>query len=246
MSDFKYPDDFSKYPDCWKAFYEIMAAGQKRAILYGPPGTGKTHAALNIGEVDRGSFRLICTETMTEFDIAGGWMPNGEQWEWYEGQAVKAWRGDGMKGARLVIDEIDKANGDPLGVLLAFTDSPDSARWKHPQNGRIEMPKDGFSVIATTNVEDLRELPPALLDRFPVSIRINEPHPLALETLPKDLRHQAKVTADAGDGQNISLRKWQSFAEMRETLDAERAAKILFKDQAQAIVDALAIQKVEG
>lgn len=237
--------DTNTMPECWRNVHDILDAGVDRLILFGPPGTGKTYAGLTIGNVNAGAFRLECTEEMTQADITGAWMPNGSgTWNWHDGKAVKAWGGDGINGGRLVVDEIDKANGDVLALLLAMTDSPESCEWEHPETGRKVRPHAGFSVIMTTNVEDMRELPTALLDRFPIRQRINTPHPNGLLALPEDLRGPAAASADADRDRRFSLRAFQTFNTLRQRMDSERAAKLVFGKHAPAIMDAIKINAV--
>lgn len=232
-------------PQCWQDVEDILVAGVDRVLLYGPPGTGKTYAGLTFGNVDAGAFRLVCTEDMTSADVTGCWMPSADgRWEWLDGQAVKAWRGDGLNGGRLIVDEVDKASGDVFALLLAMTDSPESARWENPATGRIERPRDGFSVIMTTNVERMEDLPEALIDRFPVQVRINTPHPSALALLSADLRSYAARAADLGD-RRISLRTFYAFDSLRKRLgDEARAARIVFGARAEGVLDAIAIDRV--
>lgn len=231
-------------PACWQDFEDALKAGIDRIILFGPAGTGKTFAGLSIGDTQRGAWRLVCTEDMTDANITGHYKPNADgTWTWHMGSAVMAWEGDGLAGGRLVIDEIDKASGDIEGLILAMTDSPESASWVHPENGRVMRPRDGFSVVMTTNIEDMEELPMALADRFPVRIRINEPHPSALATLSPDLRKYARRMADAGK-RRISLRTFRAFDQLRKSVGDERAASLIFRDSAQSFIDAIAIDKV--
>lgn len=231
-------------PACWQDLYDVLNAGVNRVILYGPPGTGKTYAGLHIGN-NVGSHRLICTEDMTQAEVTGCWMPNGQgTWNWSLGSAMKAWEGDGLAGGRLVVDEIDRAAGDVLSLLLAVTDTDASAEWQHPETGRVLRPRTGYSVVMTTNVEDMRELPEALRDRFPVQIRINTPHPDALECLPWDLRAAAAASADADKDRRFSIRTFQAFAKLRETVEMKRAAKLVFGKHADAIIDAILVNGV--
>lgn len=230
-------------PTCWKNFEQCLEAGIDRILLYGPPGTGKTYAGLTMGNVSAGAFRLICTEDMTNFDVTGGFMPKSGDFQWLYGAGIKAWNGDGMTGGRLVVDEIDKAGGDVFATLLAILDSPESAEWAHPETGQVFRPRPGFSAVMTTNVEHMDELPTALVDRFPVQIRINEPHPKALECLSNDLQSIARNLADAGE-RRMSIRAFMAFDQLRKSLGAEESAKIIFKDRAESIIDAMSIEAV--
>ena len=228
-------------PDCWQELQDCLNAGIDRVILFGPSGIGKTYAGLTMGNIEGGAYRLVCTEDMTNMEVTGAFMPDaGGKFSWVAGAALEAWEGNGITGGRLVADEIDKASGDVSSTLLAMMDSPESASWKHPETGRIHRPREGFSVIMTTNIEDMAELPTALSDRFPVRIRINAPHPKALERLSYDLRDYAVRMADAG-ARRVSLRAFMAFDQLRKTLGADKAAKIIFRERAESVLDAIAV-----
>lgn len=236
-------DNNTPLPDCWRNVYDVLNAGVDRLILFGPPGTGKTYAGLNIGDTARGAYRIICNEDMTAADVTGYMKPMGDNvWRWIDGQAVKAWEGDGIRGGRVVADEIDRAAGDVLSLLLAMFDSPESAAWEHPETGRIVRPREGFSVVMTTNVEDMRELPTALKDRFPVALRIDQPHPEALKVLSPDLRKAAASSADADPKRRFSIRAFMEFDKLRKSIDQDRAAKIIFGKYASDIMDAVKVE----
>jgi hypothetical protein len=95
----------------------------------------------------------------------------------------------------------------------------------------------------TTNIEHMDELPEALKDRFPVCIRINQPHPDALAKLSADLREYAIRMADAGE-RRISLRTFYAFDQLRKSLGDAEGARLVFGTQAQSVLDAIAINKV--
>lgn len=231
---------------CWQDFDDVMRAGIRRVLLYGPPGTGKTFAALHHGVSGTSAERLICTEDLTSGEITGTWMPTRDQrFEWKEGPAIRAWRGSDGRGARLVLDEVDRASGDALATLLAITDSPESARWRNPDTLEWVRPGREFSVIMTSNVDDLEEIPAALRDRFPVTIRIDRPHPHALALLSRDLRGPALAGSLGPRERRISLRSFYAFDELRDHHGPERAANLVFGyDVAQSVLDALAIGAV--
>jgi len=237
------PTTPSTLPDCWQALKDVLDNGIDRVILFGPPGTGKTYAGMNFGNVAQGSFRITCTEDMTNLNVDGAFMPtsDGKAFRWYEGSALKAWK----TGGRLVVDEIDKAGSDVFATLLNFLDSPESASWEHPDSGQIHRPAQGFTAVMTTNIEDMSELPEALADRFPVRIRINQPHPNALKRLSRDLRQVAVQMADAGP-QRISLRTFLAFDSLRKSMGDEKAAKIIFASRAEGIIDAIRINGVSA
>ena len=228
-------------PACWQKFHNALHAGIDRIILFGPAGTGKTFAGLSLGNTAGGSFRLACTEDMTNSEVSGSFMPDAKGgFSWVSGSALKAWNGDGNLGGRLVVDEIDKAGGDVFATLLNFLDSPESASWEHPETGRIYTPRNGFSAVMTTNIENMAELPVALADRFPVRIRINEPHPNALVKLSDDLRGMAVRMSDAGK-QRISLRAFYAFDKLRSTLTIEESAEIVFGERASSVLEAMKV-----
>lgn len=232
-------------PECWQDVNDILDSGINKLILFGPPGTGKTFAGLNMGNVLAGAHRLICNEDMTSADVTGHFKPSGDgTWKWQDGTVIKAWQGDGINGGRVVADEIDRASGDVMSQLLAMFDSEESASWEHPETGRILKPKKGFSVFMTTNIEDMRELPQALKDRFPVAVRINTPHPDALTMLSPDLRGAAAASADADRDRRFSIRAFMAFDTLRKTVSVEKAARLTFGKHYQSVLDAILVNGV--
>lgn len=231
-------------PQCWQDVEDAIEAGLTKIILFGPPGTGKTYAGLHKFGA-RQAHRLICNEDMTSADVTGHFMPTADgTYKWNEGSVIKAWRGDGVHGGRVVADEIDRASGDVLSVLLSMFDSVESSSWSHPATGEIVRPNPGFSVFMTTNIEDMDDLPTALKDRFPVAVRIDKPHPEALVGLSEDIRIPAANSVDAYGSGRISLRGWKAFDQMRGKLGDEKAARLVFGDRYQSVIDTLNVNRV--
>jgi hypothetical protein len=233
---------------CWRDFDDVLEAGLSRILLYGPPGTGKTYGALHFGVGESVAERLVCTEDLTSGDVTGSWIPSRQGYfEWREGPAIRAWRGVEGRGGRLVVDEVDRASGDALSTLLAITDSPASAKWRNPDTLEWVRPGPEFSVVMTSNIEDLEEVPRALRDRFPVSIRIDRPHPSALVSLSSDLREPALSGSLGPEHRRVSLRSFYAFDDLRRHHGTSRAAQLVFGDAvAQSVLDALTIGAVSS
>lgn len=239
-------EDTIQLPPCWRDVVDALAAGIDRLVLFGPPGTGKTYAGLTLGNIGGGAHRLICNEDMTAADVTGHFMPTADgTWKWLDGSVLKAWEGNGAVGGRIVADEIDRASGDVLSLLLNMFDNVESASWQHPDTGVVHRPRPGFTVIMTTNVEDMRDLPVALKDRFPVAIRIDQPHPGALARLSPYLRAPAAAAAAADKARRFSVRSFMAFDRLRESgMDLERAAFLIFGNHSKDVLDAIRVDAV--
>jgi len=124
---------------------------------------------------------------------------------------------------------------------LAYTDTDASAKHILPTGERIS-PQPGFNVVMTTNLVDLRELDPALYDRFPVKIAVTEPHPSALLTLPEYLRPIARELCSIEGERRVSLRGFLAYVQLSEVFDVAKAAELAFgKGIAESIQDTLLI-----
>jgi MoxR-like ATPase len=216
---------------------EIVIGLMRTVLLFGPPGTGKSLAAHTTELSGRELFSLTLTPDTAAAELRGHYVPVGNEFQWRDGPAITAWR----RGGRLVINEIHKAGGDALSFLLAALDNPETARLTLP-NGETVRPHENFQVIATMNGNPDDELEPALRDRFPAALEINEPHPNGLARLPADLQHVAKNTVCCEQPERrISLRQWLAFADLRRDIGLEDAAQVIFQRRADEVTAALRI-----
>jgi hypothetical protein len=103
---------------------------------------------------------------------------------------------------------------------------PETARVTLPTNETV-APAPGFHVIATANCPP-DDLPPALRDRFDAVIRIEEPHPEALDKLSPPLREVARRGFALDDARRVSLRGWLSLDRLRHELGLELACAVAF------------------
>jgi hypothetical protein len=224
--------------ECWTIASSVLTQSP-RVLLHGPPGTGKTYAATRFG-LRPGQTVASCTLTpeTPAAELRGFYVPRGNEFVWQDGPATTAWRG----GGRLVLNEIDRATGDLLSLLLAICDDPLFAQLTLPSNETVR-PAPGFTVVATMNsVPD--DLDFALLDRFPVRIHIDEVAPGALTSLPPDLRDiAAKSGVLADPARRVSFRTWSEYAKLRASVGQEIAARAVFGNRTDDIVNAFLIAK---
>lgn len=236
------PEHNEQLPDCWQAVEDLTSAGVDRLLLYGPSGTGKTYYGLTSKSEGQAAYRLICSEEMTTAQIEGAFYPSSVGFEYREGVAVRAWR----EGARLVVDEVARANGDVMSLLLAFTDTTASSSWEHPVTHEIVRPAPGFSVVLTMNGEP-QDLDPALLDRFAARVRIDEVHPKALEQLPDYLRGIARTLgAEQEPHSRASVRAFQTVAQVAERHGLRRAVEVVLPQHAEQILAAAALAQASS
>lgn len=209
-------------------------------LLYGKPGSGKTYAAHNADLGGRQLFSVTMTPETPSAELRGHYVPQGSQFVWMDGPAIKAWR----FGGRFVINEIDHGGPDALSFLLNCLDSQETACLTLP-TGEMVKPHPQFQAVATMNGSP-DELPLAIVDRCPICIEVNALHPSAVETLPHDLRTVALGSALADDDRRISIRAWQCFADLRDSLGAETAATAVFAKRAQDVLDSLKMAGVKA
>ena len=216
-------------------------------IIIGPKGTGKTSlvrqfASLANKELQSVNFSLRTRESHL---IGSKTLDKGEI-NFMEGILVKSMRDGGL----LYLDELNAAEAD---VLLRLDEALDDRRQVvlKEADGQVITAREDWSVIATINPLShvgTKELPPQLLSRFPVRIRLEyPPENVELEIIMRhvskiqdskleDVKRAIKLAKSLRDAAAVeelyyspSLRETIAFAKLLNTeMQAKRAAEIVF------------------
>jgi len=239
------PGNFVKvpkaWPKCWQLAY-IALSTRRCVLLYGPPGTGKTTAGSTFG-VTQGVTRVVNLTVEEEMPVAElrghPWILGGDT-VWKDGPGTDVF----TNGGRLVVNELSSASGAVLGVCNALFDGPEHG-WTLP-TGETRFAHPDYSAVGTMNGEP-GELTEALQDRFGGGmVKITEPHPDAIASLPADLRQPARNSCSDRPEEHIGFRTWKAFAELREVCPVEDAAAIAFGDRADVVRDTMLIAGSHG
>jgi len=161
----------------WNNSIEILNKAYESGLfvlVIGPKGTGKTSLVRDFAKSKNANLEsinfslrtreshLVGTKTLTEGTVG-----------FDEGLLIKSMR----EGSILYLDEINAAEAD---VLLRLDEALDDRRQivLKESTGETVKAKDGWFVIATINPlthVGTKELPPQLLSRFPIRIRLEYP-----------------------------------------------------------------------
>ena len=213
-------------------------------LIIGPKGTGKTslvreYATQKSKELESVNFSLRTRES----HLVGTKNLVDGNTGFDEGILVKSMK----EGNILYLDEINAAEAD---VLLRLDEALDDRRQivLKESDGRIVKAKDSWFVITTINPlthVGTKELPPQLLSRFPVRIRLDyPPEDVEYQIIKKHVKNPAEsdvllgiklanTLRQASAVEELyyspSIRETIAFAKLREGgVSAKQAAKIVF------------------
>lgn len=231
----------------WNNSFEILNKAYESGLfvlVIGPKGTGKTtlvrdFAKSKSAKIESINFslrtresHLVGTKTLTDGSVG-----------FDEGILIKSMR----EGSMLYLDEINSAEAD---VLLRLDEALDDRRQivLKESSGEIIKAKEGWFVIATINPlthVGTKELPPQLLSRFPIRIRLDyPPEEIELEIVKKYVSGErskelsqgiklANTLRQAAAVEELyyspSLRETIAFGKMLDSgINARTAANIVF------------------
>jgi nitric oxide reductase NorQ protein len=233
----------------WNNAFDILEKAYRSGLfvlIIGPKGTGKTTLVRRFAsemkkELDSVNFSLRTRES----HLVGSRTLNKGEINFVEGVLVKSMR----NGTLLYLDELNAAEAD---VLLRLDEALDDRRQLvlKEAEGQIVRAADDWFVIATINPLShvgTKELPPQLLSRFPVRMRLDYPpedieldivsrHVTIDDSKVKDVKHAiqlAKSLREAAAVEELyyspSIRETIAFAKMLNTgLPGRRTAEVVY------------------
>jgi nitric oxide reductase NorQ protein len=161
----------------WNNALEILNKAYRTGLfplIIGPKGRGKTSLVRNFAhQLNRKLYSVNFSLRTRESHLVGTRILDNGEISFVEGILVKSMRDGGL----LYLDELNAAEAD---VLLRLDEALDDRRQLvlKEAEGQIINASEGWSVIATINPLShvgTKELPPQLLSRFPVRIRLDYP-----------------------------------------------------------------------
>jgi len=168
--------NFPEYLD-WSNSFEILEKAQEQGIfvlVIGPKGTGKTTLVREFAKRQSMKLASINFSLRTrESHLVGSKSLSEGNIQFNEGILIKSMK----EGNMLYLDEINAAEAD---VLLRLDEALDDRRQVvlKESDGKMITANKSWFVIATINPLNhvgTKELPPQLLSRFPIRLRMDYP-----------------------------------------------------------------------
>jgi nitric oxide reductase NorQ protein len=233
----------------WNNAFDILEKANGSGLfvlIIGPKGTGKTTLVRRFAsemkkDLDSVNFSLRTRES----HLVGSRTLNKGEINFVEGVLVKSMR----NGTLLYLDELNAAEAD---VLLRLDEALDDRRQLvlKEAEGQVVKAADDWFVVATINPLShvgTKELPPQLLSRFPVRLRLDYPpedveldivsrHVTIDDSKVRDVEHAiqlAKSLREAAAVEELyyspSIRETIAFAKMLNTgLSGRQTAEVVY------------------
>lgn len=166
----------SKYFD-WNSSFDIIKKAYDSSLfvlIIGPKGTGKTSLVRKFAsDMGKRLYSINFSLRTRESHLVGTKTMNQGEVTFVEGILIKSMRDGGI----LYLDELNAAEAD---VLLRLDEALDDRRQivLKEADGQLINAMDNWFVFATINPlshEGTKELPPQILSRFPVRLRLEYP-----------------------------------------------------------------------
>ncbi len=208
----------SNYFD-WNSSFEVIKKAYDSSLfvlIIGPKGTGKTSLVRKFAsDMGKRLYSINFSLRTRESHLVGTKTMNQGEVTFVEGILIKSMRDGGI----LYLDELNAAEAD---VLLRLDEALDDRRQivLKEADGQLINAMDNWFVFATINPlshEGTKELPPQILSRFPVRLRLEYP-PKEIEK--QIIKYHVNVdSAQEGDIDNAlklanSLREAASLEEL--------------------------------
>ncbi len=166
----------SNYFD-WNSSFEVIKKAYDSSLfvlIIGPKGTGKTSLVRKFAsDMGKRLYSINFSLRTRESHLVGTKTMNQGEVTFVEGILIKSMRDGGI----LYLDELNAAEAD---VLLRLDEALDDRRQivLKEADGQLINAMDNWFVFATINPlshEGTKELPPQILSRFPVRLRLEYP-----------------------------------------------------------------------
>jgi len=233
----------------WNNAFDILEKANGSGLfvlIIGPKGTGKTTLVRRFAsemkkDLDSVNFSLRTRES----HLVGSRTLNKGEINFVEGVLVKSMR----NGTLLYLDELNAAEPD---VLLRLDEALDDRRQLvlKEAEGQVVRAADDWFVIATINPLShvgTKELPPQLLSRFPVRLRLDYPpedieldivsrHVTIDNSKVRDVKHAIQLAKNLREAAAVeelyyspSIRETIAFAKMLNTgLSGRQTAEVVY------------------